>query len=197
MLRILGAAAVLAAAALGAAGTAHAAVTVQGSGLAEQCSTAAKAGSDTPVDEAVCTQSIQEELMPARDRAGTYVNRGCIRLRAKRYDEAIADFDTAIQYQADLAEAYVNRGAAEIGKHRFKESVADLDKAIALGVQEPEKAYYDRAVAHEWLEDYKAAYLDYQKALEIAPDWNLVNQQLARFTVSHAAIATPAAPAAH
>src|SRR5690348_9021058 len=116
--------AVAASAILGAAGQACAAgasgtggaVTVQGAGLAEQCSQAARDGSTAAADEQICTRSIAEELLPARDRAGTYVNRGVIRLRNKAYDLAIADFDTAIQYQSELAEAYADRGAAMIGK---------------------------------------------------------------------------------
>ena len=62
--------------------------------------------------------------------------------------------------------------------------MADLNKAIALGVDEPEKAYYNRALAYEGLEDAKAAYLDYVQALTIKPDWVLPQQQLLRFTVT-------------
>jgi tetratricopeptide (TPR) repeat protein len=177
-----------------AAGAARAAVSVEGAGLASACAKAAKDGETAMTFERICTQSLETELLAPRDRSGTYVNRGIIKLRNKQYDEAIQDFDTAIQYQSNLAEAYVNRGAARIGTHRFKDAVADLDNAILLGVNEPEKAYYNRAVAHEWLDEYKAAYLDYRKALELAPDWDLVNQQLARFTVSHAEVPAQAAP---
>jgi tetratricopeptide (TPR) repeat protein len=185
----------LAAAMALAGGAARAAVTVEGSGLASECAKAAKDGETAITFERICTQSLETELLPPRDRSGTYVNRGIIKLRNQQYDSAIEDFDTAIKYQSNLAEAYVNRGAARIGAHRFKEAVADLDNAILLGVQEPEKAYYNRAVAYEWLDNYKAAYFDYKKALELAPDWDLVNQQLARFTVSHADVPAQAAAA--
>lgn len=175
------------------AGQAQAAVTVTGDGFAKACSEAAKAGQSAYSYEQICTEALGD-LLPARDRAGTYVNRGIIKLRRQAYVDAIKDFDTAIRYQPDLAETYVNRGAADIGVRHFPESVADLNKALELGVQEPEKAYYNRAVAYEWMDNVKAAYLDYQKAIELAPDWDLVKQQLARFTVSHAEARAPNAP---
>jgi tetratricopeptide (TPR) repeat protein len=168
-------------------------VLVTGGGLAEACSKAAGAGESSPRFEQVCTVAIETESLAPLDRAGTYVNRGIIKLRGQRYVQAIADFDTAIRYKPDLAEAYVNRGAACIGAHRFADSVTNLDKALALGVREPEKAYYNRALAYEWLENAKAAYLDYTKAAELAPDWDLVKQQLQRFKVSHAD-GTPVTP---
>jgi tetratricopeptide (TPR) repeat protein len=173
-----------AAALLAMAGGAKAAVTVTGDGMGRACSEAAKAGESAYSFEQLCTSALQE-LMPARDRAGTYVNRGIIKLRRQEYAEAIKDFDIAIRYEPALAETYVNRGAANIGMKNFTQSVTDLNKAIELGVQEPEKAYYNRALAYEWLDNPKAAYFDYQKAMELAPDWDLVKEQLARFTVSH------------
>jgi hypothetical protein len=39
-------------------------------------------------------------------------------------------------------------------------------------------------LAYEGLEDAKSAYFDYQKALELSPDWLAPRQQLSRFTVS-------------
>jgi len=170
-------------------------MTVTGGGNSLACAASAKKGQTGVRIEQTCTTALETEPMLPLDRAGTYVNRGVIRLRGQRYADAVSDFDTALEYKAEFAEAYVNRGAARIGLHKFADALADLNKAIALGVQEPEKAYYNRALAHEWLDDPKSAWLDYQKALALAPDWDLVKQQLTRFTVSHAEVAAPAATA--
>jgi tetratricopeptide (TPR) repeat protein len=161
--------------------------------LASGCSQAAQAALATPQAEELCTRSLNEEQLAPLDRAGTYVNRGVIRLRNRRYDEAIVDFDTAIRYKPNLAEAYVNRAAARIGLLRFNDALSDLDNALMLDVKEPQKAWYNRAVAHEYLDDYKDAYFDYQKAIALAPDWSLPRQQLARFSVSHPLEALPVA----
>jgi tetratricopeptide (TPR) repeat protein len=77
----------------------------------------------------------------------------------------------------------VNRGAASVGSRRFADGLTDLNKALDLGVEEPEKAYYNRALAYEGLDNVKAAYLDYQKAIELKPEWEQPKKELARFTV--------------
>jgi tetratricopeptide (TPR) repeat protein len=171
---------------LAAAGGARAAVTVIGGALASQCSDAAVNGETDYRFEQLCTQALEGELLSHRDRAGTFVNRGIIKLRRKAYEGAIQDFNLGVMAFPDLGEAYVNRGAAYIGAKRYREAVADLDKALALGVAEPQKAYYDRGLAHEILDDVVAAQLDFQKALELAPDWTLVKRRLARYGVESA-----------
>ena len=166
------------------ASEAQGAVTVIGGGMAEACSQAAKHGESDTRFERICTAALEGEMLNARDRAGTYVNRGILKLRRMNYEDATKDFDIAIKTKPDMGEAYVNRGAAGIGAHRFRDSVSDLNRGLELGLNEPEKAYYNRALAYEWLDDPKSAYFDYQKALELNPEWDLPKQQLARFTVS-------------
>jgi tetratricopeptide (TPR) repeat protein len=172
------------AAALVAAPAAKASVTVIGGGLAEACSKAALGGKSDQRAERACTDALDTEMLSPRDRAGTFVNRGVLKLRRAAFDAAIKDFDTALDLQPQMGEAYVNRGAAAIGEHRYAESLPDLNKAIALGVEEPAKAYYNRALAYEGLDDVKSAYFDYQKAVELSPDWDAPKNELLRFHVS-------------
>jgi tetratricopeptide (TPR) repeat protein len=175
-----------AAAAIGvlAAGQARASVTVIGGGLAEACSKAALAGASAYRYEQICTDALDTELLTPRDRAGTYVNRGIMKLRRMEWGDAMKDFDVALKYKPDLGEIYVNRGAAFIAEHRYADGLADINKGIALGVEEPEKAYYNRALADEGLDDVKSAYFDYQKAVELAPTWAPPKEQLTRFHVT-------------
>lgn len=168
---------------LAAGGAANGAVTVLGGGLAKDCSDAALSGESSRSFEEVCTLALDTELLSARDRAGTYVNRGVLKLRRSEFNNAKADFDRASAIKPDLGEIYINRGAAAIGLKRYEEALADLNRALEVGVEEPEKAYFNRALAYEGLDDLKAAYLDYQKALEISPDWAAPRRELARFTV--------------
>ena len=160
---------------------ARAAVTVIGGGQAEACSKAALTGKIGAVSEKICTLAIETEMLSARDRAGTYVNRGVLKLRRQAYEAAAKDFDVAVGLEPNMAEAYVNRGAASIGVHRFAESLPDINKALELGVEEPAKAYFNRALAYEGLDDVKSAYLDYRKASELSPDWEAPKNELVRF----------------
>ena len=182
MRRLILAAAALAA--LMAAGGARASVTVIGGGLAEACSKAALTGKSEIRFERICTQAIETEMLSARDRAGTLVNRGVLKLRRADFKGATQDFNVAVALQPAMGEAYVNRGAAAIGEHRYAESLPDLNKAIALGVEEPAKAYYNRALAYEGMDDVKSAYFDYQKAVELSPNWDAPKNELQRFHVS-------------
>ena len=168
-------------AALAFASAADCAVTVIGCGLAEACANAAISGKSDRKFEQLCTQALEQEALSSRDRAGTYVNRGVMKLRRANYDAAVTDFNQAVRIKPDMGEGYVNRGAAAIGMHRYADSMTDLNKGIELGLDEPAKAYYNRAMAHEGLDDAKAAYFDYQKAIELSPDWNAPREQLVRF----------------
>lgn len=166
-----------------ASGASAQSVTVLGGGMARQCSDAALAGESERRFEAVCTLALETELLSTRDRAGTFVNRGVMKLRRKEFGAARDDFDRAVALKPDLGEAYVNRGAAAVGARRYAEGLADLTRAIELGLEEPEKAYYNRALAHEGLDDMTSAYFDYRKAVELKPDWQDPQRELARFTV--------------
>ncbi|THD64612.1 tetratricopeptide repeat protein [Phenylobacterium sp.] len=182
MKRTILAATAVAAAAM--AAQAHAgSVTVIGGGLAETCSKAALSGKSDRRLEDFCTDALDKEMLNSRDRAGTFVNRGVLRLRRADWSGANADFNAAVHAKPDMGEAYVNRGAVAVGQHKYAESLADLNKGLALGVEEPAKAYFNRALAYEGLDDAKSAYFDYQKALELSPDWAAPKAELARFHV--------------
>lgn len=171
-------------AALSLATSSNAATTVLGNGLASVCSQYAKEGSDDPQALEVCTVAIETEFMNRRDRAGTYVNRGVIKMRQQKYADARRDFEVAVKLQPDMGEAFVNRGGALVGEQRYMEALLDIDKGLALQPEEPEKAWYNRGLANEGLADTKAAYFDYLKALELAPGWEIPQRELKRFTVT-------------
>lgn len=165
------------------AASSQAAVTVLGGGMARQCSVAALGGLSDIKSEDMCTLALESELLSLRDRAGTYVNRGVLKLRRKEFAAAQWDFNRAIETKSDIGEAYVNRGAAHVGAKRYAEGLADINKALELGVEEPEKAYFNRALAYEGLDNLKAAYFDFRKAQELAPEWEQPTKELARYTV--------------
>ncbi|MGH7024351.1 MAG: tetratricopeptide repeat protein [Caulobacteraceae bacterium] len=171
------------------AGATNAAVTVFGSDSATQCSQAAIAGKSDLASEQYCTRALQEDTLDTEDRAGTFVNRGVMKLRRKEFEASHADFNAALALAPNMAEAWVNRGAMWDGEGQYQAALDDLTRSIQLGVKEPEKAYFDRALAYEGLDNEKAAYFDYEKALELKPDWQLPQHELLRFHVTR--VATP------
>jgi tetratricopeptide (TPR) repeat protein len=167
-----------------AAGPACAAISVLGGGQAQDCFLAAKAGKADNASLAVCDLALETEMMTPRDRGGTLINRGVMKLRRGDYEAAHADFNAGIALIPDVGEGWINRGAMFVGERRYKEGLADIDKALSLGLKEPAKAYYNRALAHEGLDDETSAYLDYQQALVLQPGWDLPQHELLRFTVT-------------
>ncbi len=165
------------------AGTAMAAVVVVGGGAAEACSQAAEAGSARSDALRDCTNALQEEQLDTRARAATHVNRGVILMRRGDRAAALGDFDQAIALGEHLGEAYVNRGALLIVERRYDEGLADTNRALELALREPEKAWFNRAIAQEEMGDTRSAYLSYRRASELDPGWREPQAELARFSV--------------
>ncbi len=151
---------------------------------ATNCSLAALHGSANAESIATCTVAIEHEPLLGRDLAGTYVNRGVLWMRLSDWRRAMADLDTAVALEPAMGEAWINRGAVLIAQRRLSEGVSDIDRGLAFNPQQPEKAYYNRALAKERLDDLKGAYFDYAKAAELAPAWDAPQLELKRFNIS-------------
>ena len=123
-------------------------------------------------------------------RAGTLVNRGILQAAAGRNDAAIADFDAGLARDPNLAAGYMNRGAALLHAARYTEARADFDRAIDLSTADLHVAYFNRGEAQEASGNLVAAYHDYRKAQELAPDFKPASLELARFQVSDHRVAT-------
>ena len=78
--------------------------------------------------------------MAYNNRGNTYNGKGA-------YDQAIEDFDKAIELNPKLTEAYYNRGNAYYGKKDYDKAIADYNKAIELNPNYAE-AYYNRGVMY-------------------------------------------------
>lgn len=169
------------------AAPAHALVSVVGAGLAHDCFTMAKAGTDPRGGIAVCDEALTEEALDARSRAGTYVNRAVMKMALGHVDDAMADYNSALKLYPDLGDGYVDRGAALIALKRYDEAMTDINKGIGLGQSYEQIGYYNRAVAEFFLGRITESYHDYKKALEIAPDFTLAREQLKNFIVTRKA----------
>ncbi|MEL6828726.1 MAG: tetratricopeptide repeat protein [Pseudomonadota bacterium] len=166
------------------AGGASAQVFVIGTGLGAECFNKTQTAYSSFNDaEQTCSRALREEAMTAKNRAATFVNRGVMRMRDGRYDEALSDYASAKRLKPDLAEAYLNEGAALIYQKRFEEAIAPIETSLELDVEEAFAAHYNRAIARENSGDVAGAYADFKRALELRPEWELAETQLSRFEV--------------
>jgi len=168
--------------------TVLAGATVFGNGLAQVCARAARDVSKNQIPAAqsvqACDLALGEEDLTLHDRAGTFINRGVVRLSHRAFKDAKQDFDAAAELMPTLGEAYTDRGAALIGLRDYAHGIADIDRGLGLNPDEPEKAYFNRALADEALDDMKSAYFDYLQASQLKPDWVQPRTELTRFTVN-------------
>ncbi len=166
------------------AGPAKASVTVLGANFAHECYLAAKFGGPAAMDGVeTCTRSIDTEPLQRRDLAGTFVNRGVLYLQQGAFKVAERDFRQALSLMPGLGEASINLGAALVGERRYAEGVAEITRGLAMKPEEPEKAFYNRALGYEGLDDMRSAYFDYLKAEELKPGWAPPKAELTRFSV--------------
>lgn len=163
---------------------AFASTIILGDSKAADCSKAAINARFTPLSERLCDEALSDSNISNIDLAATYVNRGIIRLRLGKTETALNDFEYAIQLSPNLGEAYANRGAAAILQSRFNDGIADIDHGLNLGLDDPAKAYFNRAIAHEALDNINKAYFDFKRANELKPEWGEPKTQLTRFTIA-------------
>jgi len=163
-------------------------VVIGGNRQAKLCSDHARLAADGMMSPAfaveTCTEALQVEDLDVYDRAATHNNRGIVLLDMQNgVARAQADFNDAGELLPSLGESYVNLGASYLREGRFAEAVGQIEHGIELGVKEPWRAYFNRAVAREHLGQIREAYEDYMKAAELKPDWELPRTELARFQV--------------
>jgi tetratricopeptide (TPR) repeat protein len=176
--------AILLGASLLGASPAMAAVQVIGSSSARLCYEAADApGKPTPEELQRCDTALGQEGLARHDETATYVNRGILKLRLGRLEDAVSDFDNAIGNDPDEAEAYLNKGMAVLRMNEGGKAVPLFNSALEKKTRRPALAYYGRGVAQEMAGKLKEAYLDYRQASLIEPEWREPKIELTRFTV--------------
>ena len=174
-----------AAAALLAASPAAGAVTVLGNSSARLCYEAAESRTSANISAIrTCDQAMRDEALSEYDRVATLVNRGILKARLGRVDDAIVDYDAALDRDPNEPEAYLNKGFALLHLPDAAQQARPMfDTALAKQTRRPELAYFGRAVANELTGQVRAAYEDYRQASRLDPKWKVPKAELARFRV--------------
>jgi tetratricopeptide (TPR) repeat protein len=172
-----------AAAALSVAAPAFGAVSVVGNSAARSCYLAAETrGIPTADAFRFCDEALNREGLTPEESAATFVNRGILKARLGRLDQAISDYDAALGRNPDEPEAYLNKGFALLHlSESGQEAKPMFDSALAKKTRRPQLAYYGRGVAHELAGQVRAAYKDYRQASLLDPKWREPKSELARF----------------
>lgn len=167
--------------------SASAQVMVIGSGDAQNCYKMTRDG-DPGTSEAIrtCRAALEIGLL-LKDQAATHVNTGILYMRNGDYEKSQAQYESAIDLSPELPEAYINYGAALIFMYETDDAIEALSKAIALpqteAVGKLPEALFNRSIAYDRNQNYKAAYLDLRRALELRPDWPPALAAIKRYNV--------------
>jgi len=111
---------------------------------------------------------IQEK---GRDKVSElYVWRGNAWYNKKDYDNALVDYNKAIEINPNYELAFYNRGFAWIAKQDYNRAIADFNKVIEINPNSA-SAYVSRGSIRRALKEYNTAIVDYNNAIEIDPNY--------------------------
>ena len=166
---------------------ANAQVVVLGSSDAQACYVMARDGNPgSAAAIRTCRSALDLSLSP-EDLTATHVNIGILYMRAGDYRKSRAHYETAIASSPALPEAYINYGAALIYIEEYSQAINALSTAIDLGktkaFEKMPEALFNRALAYDREQNYKAAYLDLRRALTLRPDWPPALAAVRRYNV--------------
>jgi len=109
-----------------------------------------------------------EVVQPGQDSPVDYTSRGISHLKKEQIDDAISDFNKAIELNPGNAAVYISRGTAYYNQGQIDNAI--YDKAIALNPKFA-AAYNMRGVAHYKQGNRDKAISDYDKAIELNPEY--------------------------
>jgi tetratricopeptide (TPR) repeat protein len=133
----------------------------------------------------------------------TYYNRGYAHHSLGNYEKAIADYSEAIRLNPQFAQAFSNRGYTYFVLKNYQQAINDATKAIELNrdsdnayvsrgnahdeLGNSNRAYYNRGLTRNRLNQHQAAIQDYSEAVRLQPTFAeaYYNRGLSRFNLKN------------
>ena len=102
--------------------------------------------------------------LPGMERV--YHNRGLSFYRVKMKQEALGDYNRALELNPDYSYVYNDRGAVYLDEGRYQEALRDFNKSIELK-SDYARPYLGRGLVFEALHEHSAARADFRKSCEL------------------------------
>ena len=103
-----------------------------------------------------------------------FCDRGVIKGKLGRYEDALVDLDRAIELDSNDSIAWINRGITKGRLGRYEDALVDLDRAIELDANNSAD-WENRGNTKDRLGRYEEALTDYNRAIELdsnnSPAW--------------------------
>ncbi len=132
-----------------------------------------------------CTIALEDRKLKRRDEAATYVNRGILQMILEHYQDALSDYQLAMELMPELPEAYVGRGNFYFIENEYVRAIADYSKALELDLSKDYLAHFNLGMAYEKINEYGTAEVNYRRALELLPEWDLAQRHLDRLLTNN------------
>jgi len=99
-----------------------------------------------------------------------YFGRGVGHANAGRIDEAMRDYNKALEYDPYLSDIYTNRGILYAAMGQAGKALEDYSTAIMLSPGSY-KPYYNRGLVYSGIGDYERSIMDFSEAIRLKPDY--------------------------
>lgn len=162
----------------GAPASAQSMTVLGGNPDARDCFEAARFEGVSMRDIAACDRALVPGATRRKDRIATYVNRGILKARNSDQAGAMADYESALKMAPRQAEVFVNRGNVRYATGDVAGALDDYARSLELDIRDQGAVHYNLGLAHEKLGQADAARRNYERALEIKPDWLLPRRRL-------------------
>jgi tetratricopeptide (TPR) repeat protein len=116
---------------------------------------------------------LRESRLGTVTRANTYRERGRQHRLAGHYDEALADFNRAIDLKPQYSDAFSGRGETYRLMGRYEEALADFNRAIDLSSKlgsRDEWAIASRGETYHSMGRYEEALADFNRVIDLDPE---------------------------
>lgn len=97
-----------------------------------------------------------------------YSDRGMTYHLLHRYEEALIEFNRAIELNPSSSPVYTNRGGAYFKLNRYQEALSDINHALEIDSANA-VAYSHRGLVYSALQQFEDALVDHNHALELNP----------------------------
>lgn len=156
---------------------------ISNSSDAKDCASAATlASKDLLVSERdikQCSLALVNMELSRRDRAATLVNRAVIFMQLSDFKSAFNDLNKAQTIYPSFGAINVNLGNIFFLGEAYPRALENYNLAIEKSLPELHVAYMNRGLVYKAMNNPLAAIKDFQKALELKPDWELPKEKIA------------------